>query len=98
MQRWLHEGAAAAEESVKAAAAVPPAEDSARLKAEREATRDESTRREGTRRERLAAKVSRLPRGVRLRPRGGRHKVPIIDWPDDSMCCGVVEGVNDSWW
>merc|ERR1711879_678198 len=93
--RVAEEAARAAEEAFKEAAVMPPIDDPIVLKAKREVIREADTRRGGARRAHLVMKHGRIPRGIRCRQRGGRHKVSSIEWPesDGSNCCSIDDFV-----
>mmetsp|Transcript_10287 Transcript_10287/g.23169 ORF Transcript_10287/g.23169 Transcript_10287/m.23169 type:complete len:507 (+) Transcript_10287:104-1624(+) len=95
-QKRCQEGGVAAEEAAKKAAVALPAEDPVVLKAHREARRDGSARRESTRRTHLAAKLTRLTLGRRSKPRGGRHKMPVLIRADDwaFLAKVIVDDIN----
>merc|ERR1712066_105097 len=95
---WAREEAAReAEEAFSEAAVLPPIEDPTVLKAKREVIREVGTRRDGARHANLVMKHARIPRGIRCRQRGGRHKVSSVEWPesDGSNCCSIDDFVSE---
>lgn len=86
---WAREQAElakACDDGAKEAAVAPPSP-----KVGREAKRALGRLRESMRRQRHATKLARLSSsGERLHHRGGRHKVPVVWWPDGRDSCSIT--------